>query len=167
MGAAAAVLKNRKKEAENSSTILVIRKEAGILVLILRFTLKTTVKKIMTSVTFSSLKWVMPFVWSSCPFKCTGTDEELSNITTTKVDSQFILDVNVIDGTMMAPSTAFTKIWWMRNGGTLVWPQGTQLVWIGGNMFRLGDSMLEEEISDARQGSGEAALQLLSWLAKK
>lgn len=52
-----------------------------------------------------------------------------------KLDSRFILDVNVIDGTMMAPSTAFTKIWRMRNSGTLVWPRGTQLVWIGGDSF--------------------------------
>ncbi|KAL3018659.1 hypothetical protein AAZX31_05G039900 [Glycine max] len=52
-----------------------------------------------------------------------------------KLDSRFILDVNVIDGTMMAPSTAFTKIWRMRNNGTIVWHKGTQLVWIGGDKF--------------------------------
>ncbi|XP_019463814.1 PREDICTED: protein NBR1 homolog isoform X2 [Lupinus angustifolius] len=52
-----------------------------------------------------------------------------------KLDSRFILDVNVIDGTMMAPSTAFTKIWRIRNNGNLVWPMGTQLVWIGGDNF--------------------------------
>lgn len=52
-----------------------------------------------------------------------------------KLDSRFILDVNVIDGTMMAPSTSFTKIWRMRNNGTIVWPKGCQLVWIGGDKF--------------------------------
>lgn len=52
-----------------------------------------------------------------------------------KLDSRFSLDVNVIDGTMMAPSTPFTKIWRMRNNGSLVWPRGTQLVWIGGDRF--------------------------------
>lgn len=52
-----------------------------------------------------------------------------------KLDSRFILDVNVMDGTMMAPFTPFTKIWRMRNNGTLVWPQGSQLVWIGGDRF--------------------------------
>lgn len=52
-----------------------------------------------------------------------------------KLDSRFILDVNIIDGTMMAPSTAFTKIWRMRNNGTSVWPKGTELVWIGGDEF--------------------------------
>lgn len=50
-----------------------------------------------------------------------------------KLDSRFIMDVNVIDGTLMAPSTHFTKIWRLRNSGTIVWPQGTKLVWIGGD----------------------------------
>ncbi|KAK3005675.1 hypothetical protein RJ639_016539 [Escallonia herrerae] len=50
-----------------------------------------------------------------------------------KLDSRFIEDVNVVDGTIMAPSTPFTKIWRMRNNGTIVWPKGTQLVWIGGD----------------------------------
>lgn len=40
-----------------------------------------------------------------------------------------------MDGTMMASSTPFTKIWRMRNNGGLVWPRGTQLVWIGGDKF--------------------------------
>ncbi|XP_052181629.1 protein JOKA2-like isoform X2 [Diospyros lotus] len=50
-----------------------------------------------------------------------------------KLDSRFILDVNVLDGTVMASSTPFRKIWRMRNNGNISWPQGTQLVWIGGD----------------------------------
>ncbi|KAL6579803.1 hypothetical protein OROMI_007827 [Orobanche minor] len=50
-----------------------------------------------------------------------------------KLDSRFIRDVNVFDGTVMAPLTPFTKIWRMRNNGTVVWPQNVQLVWIGGD----------------------------------
>ncbi|XP_051133498.1 protein JOKA2-like [Andrographis paniculata] len=50
-----------------------------------------------------------------------------------KLDSCFVQDVNVIDFTVMAPSTPFTKIWRMRNSGAFEWPQGTQLVWIGGD----------------------------------
>ncbi|GFP79882.1 next to brca1 gene 1 protein [Phtheirospermum japonicum] len=50
-----------------------------------------------------------------------------------KLDSRFIQDVNIFDGTVMAPITPFTKIWRMRNNGTVVWPQKTQLVWIGGD----------------------------------
>lgn len=58
-----------------------------------------------------------------------------------KLDSRFILDVNVMDGTIMGPSTPFTKIWRVRNNGSLVWPQGTQLVWIGGDMFSNASSV--------------------------
>ncbi|GMI75622.1 Arabidopsis thaliana next to BRCA1 gene 1, next to BRCA1 gene 1 [Hibiscus trionum] len=50
-----------------------------------------------------------------------------------KLESHFILDVNVLDGSVMAPSTPFTKIWRMRNNGTLPWYRGMQLVWIGGD----------------------------------
>lgn len=65
-----------------------------------------------------------------------------------KLDSRFILDVNVMDGTTMAPSTSFTKIWRMRNNGSLLWPKGTQLVWIGGDRFSDAIS-LEIEVSVA------------------
>ncbi|XP_024973427.1 protein NBR1 homolog [Cynara cardunculus var. scolymus] len=50
-----------------------------------------------------------------------------------KLDSCFVLDVNVYDGTIMAPSTTFTKIWRMRNNGDVIWPQGSQLLWTGGD----------------------------------
>ncbi|VVB15171.1 unnamed protein product [Arabis nemorensis] len=59
------------------------------------------------------------------PFRCTRP----------KLDSRFVLDVNVLDGTVVAPSAPFTKIWRMRNNGSLVWPHGTQIVWIGGDRF--------------------------------
>ncbi|XP_072979781.1 protein JOKA2 isoform X1 [Typha angustifolia] len=52
-----------------------------------------------------------------------------------KLESQFIQDVTILDGSLMAPSTLFTKIWRMRNNGTAQWPYGTQLVWIGGDEF--------------------------------
>lgn len=65
-----------------------------------------------------------------------------------RLDSRFILDVNVIDGTMMAPSTAFTKIWRMRNNGTLAWPKGTQLVWIGGDKLSESHSV-DLEVPDS------------------
>lgn len=63
----------------------------------------------------------------------TGNPVPLVNLV--KLDSRFILDVNVIDGTMMAPSTPFTKIWRMKNNGNVVWPAGTQLVWTDGDDF--------------------------------
>ncbi|XP_068664600.1 protein JOKA2 [Aristolochia californica] len=52
-----------------------------------------------------------------------------------KLESRFIQDVTVSDGTVIPPSTPFTKIWRMRNNGTMAWPILTQLVWIGGDRF--------------------------------
>ncbi|KAD4889030.1 hypothetical protein E3N88_21103 [Mikania micrantha] len=61
-----------------------------------------------------------------------------SKLPQSKLDSRFILDVNVLDGTIMAPLTAFTKIWRMRNNGSFIWPHGSHLQWIGGD--RLSNS---------------------------
>lgn len=54
----------------------------------------------------------------------------------TKLNSRFIEDLNVFDGTVMAPLTPFTKIWRMMNNGMVEWPQKTQLVWTGGDLWR-------------------------------
>ncbi|CAH8392694.1 unnamed protein product [Eruca vesicaria subsp. sativa] len=58
-------------------------------------------------------------------FKCTWP----------KLDSIFVLDVSVPDGTAVDPSAPFTKIWRMRNNGSVAWPRGTQIAWIGGYRF--------------------------------
>lgn len=52
-----------------------------------------------------------------------------------KLSSRFVVDVNVLDGTVMAPSTTFTKIWRLCNSGSLNWPRGSQLVWTDGAKF--------------------------------
>eukprot|EP00245_Coleochaete_scutata_P013534 TRINITY_DN553_c0_g1_i1.p1 TRINITY_DN553_c0_g1~~TRINITY_DN553_c0_g1_i1.p1 ORF type:complete len:900 (+),score=261.94 TRINITY_DN553_c0_g1_i1:206-2905(+) len=54
-----------------------------------------------------------------------------------KLDSRFVRDVSIFDGTELAPGTAFTKIWCLRNSGTIPWPQGTSLLHIGGD--KLGE----------------------------
>lgn len=65
-----------------------------------------------------------------------------------KLESRFIQDVTILDGTLIAPNTPFTKIWRMRNNGTLVWQRGTQLVWVGGDM--LGDRVsVELQVTNA------------------
>jgi next-to-BRCA1 protein 1 len=58
-----------------------------------------------------------------------------------KLESRFILDVTVLDGTLMSPSTPFTKIWRMHNNGSIIWPLGTQLIWVGGDQFALQTSV--------------------------
>jgi len=58
-----------------------------------------------------------------------------------KLESRFILDVTVTDGTLMPPSSPFTKIWRMHNNGSIIWPLGTQLIWVGGDQFALQTSV--------------------------
>ncbi|CAM6049485.1 unnamed protein product [Sphagnum compactum] len=50
-----------------------------------------------------------------------------------KLDARFVQDVTIFDGTELAPGTQFTKIWRLRNSGSLAWPQHTQLVHVGGD----------------------------------
>ncbi|PUZ47632.1 hypothetical protein GQ55_7G181900 [Panicum hallii var. hallii] len=53
-----------------------------------------------------------------------------------KTDCRFIKDVTIPDGTPMAPSIPFTKIWRMCNSGSTTWPYGIQLVWVGGDHLK-------------------------------
>lgn len=64
-----------------------------------------------------------------------------------QLDCCFIKDLTVPDGTVMAPSTPFRKIWCMRNSGSTAWPSGTQLTWIGGDQFAR-QSSVKLEISE-------------------
>ncbi|KAK1564592.1 hypothetical protein Q3G72_006580 [Acer saccharum] len=72
-----------------------------------------------------------------------------------KLDSSFISDVNVLDGTLMAPSTPFTKIWRMRNSGDIPWPRGAKLWWIGGDKFSDAFSVEIEIPTDGLPVNGE------------
>lgn len=56
-------------------------------------------------------------------------------------DCRFIKDVTVPDGTVMAPSTPFTKIWRIHNNGSSMWPYGTCLTWVGGHLFARNSSV--------------------------
>jgi next-to-BRCA1 protein 1 len=51
----------------------------------------------------------------------------------TKLDARFVQDVTIFDGTELAPGTSFTKIWRLRNSGSVSWPKDTQLVHVGGD----------------------------------
>ena len=51
-----------------------------------------------------------------------------------------------MDGTVMAPLTPFTKIWRLRNNGTLSWNRGLRFLWIDGDRFSASDSV-EIEVS--------------------
>lgn len=58
-----------------------------------------------------------------------------------KLDCRFVEDVTIFDGTQLAPGTEFTKIWRLRNNGTVPWPQHTQLVRVGGDDLGAGNAI--------------------------
>lgn len=58
-----------------------------------------------------------------------------------KVGARFIRDVTVFDGTEVSPSSKFTKIWRMRNEGAVPWPQGTRIVFCGGDRLAAAESV--------------------------
>lgn len=64
-----------------------------------------------------------------------------------ELDSSLVKDVNVADGSVLLPLTACTKIWRMRNTGTVAWPQKTRLAWGGG--YKLSNQLVELEIPAA------------------
>lgn len=46
---------------------------------------------------------------------------------------RFVTDVSIEDGTHVEPEQNFVKIWRMRNEGTAAWPEGTRLLFVGGD----------------------------------
>jgi hypothetical protein len=48
------------------------------------------------------------------------------------LNSCFIEDVNVPDGTVLVPQAQFLKIWKMSNNGSIAWPESTVLQFVGG-----------------------------------
>ncbi|XP_022923728.1 protein NBR1 homolog [Cucurbita moschata] len=75
-------------------------------------------------------------------------DALISSGKQTKLDSRFVDDINVLDGTVMPPCTPFTKIWRLHNSGSVNWPRGTQLVWTGGDKFSRSESVELEVPAD-------------------
>ncbi|KAK1258571.1 hypothetical protein QJS04_geneDACA014847 [Acorus gramineus] len=91
---------------------------------------------------------------STC-FSTMGNEADYFKIDKLKLESRFIQDVSVLDGTLMAPGSRFTKIWRMFNNGNVEWPSGTQLVWIGGDQFGDTGSVLLEISSNGFPIGGE------------
>lgn len=50
-----------------------------------------------------------------------------------KLDCAFITDVTIPDGTVLEPSTNFTKSWKIKNSGETAWPKGCSLQFVGGD----------------------------------
>lgn len=49
--------------------------------------------------------------------------------------SEFVDDVTVPDGSEFGPGEAFEKTWRFRNNGCLDWPEGTQMIFWGGDQM--------------------------------
>jgi hypothetical protein len=66
----------------------------------------------------------------------TGPTEEPPPPVTTEagctLDSQYVADVTVPDGTVMTPGAGFVKTWRVRNSGTCDWEAGFQLIFVSG-----------------------------------
>ncbi|MBN1977355.1 MAG: hypothetical protein JW918_08135 [Anaerolineae bacterium] len=48
------------------------------------------------------------------------------------LDSKYVMDVTIPDGTVMSPGAGFVKTWRVRNSGTCDWDAGFQLIFVGG-----------------------------------
>ncbi|KAL2634087.1 hypothetical protein R1flu_005566 [Riccia fluitans] len=66
-------------------------------------------------------------------FTARGRPEHLRIHAGGKLDARFVQDVTIFDGTELSPLAKFTKIWRLRNSGTLSWPLDTKLVHVGGD----------------------------------
>lgn len=52
-----------------------------------------------------------------------------------KLAARFIRELSIFDGTQMAPATKFTKIWRLKNVGECPWPEGTRILFVGGDQM--------------------------------
>ena len=95
-----------------------------------------------------STSWGPYGLKSECPFSGQEIAHSAPKEPRKKLDSRFVKDVTIFDGTELLPRTKFTKIWRMRNSGNLPWPQGTQLTHIGGDTLSSIESV-NLEVSEA------------------
>jgi len=86
--------------------------------------------------------WTAPHGWGGPPHAnrgppmCGGTGMGGNgNSNGNRLAARFVRDVSIFDGTQMAPSTCFTKIWRIKNSGELPWPPGTRMLFVGGDQM--------------------------------
>jgi|GEM_PF-2942158 len=53
--------------------------------------------------------------------------EPTATLMTGVLDSRYVRDLSIPDGTVMTPGQAFIKSWEIENSGEVPWPQGTEL----------------------------------------
>jgi len=55
--------------------------------------------------------------------------------------ARFVEDVTVADGTVFSPDESFLKVWRLRNTGESSWPEGTKLIFVGGDLLGAPESI--------------------------
>jgi len=53
--------------------------------------------------------------------------------------SRFVSDITIEDGTHTNPEQPFVKMWRMRNEGSVAWPEGARLIYVGGDKLSITD----------------------------
>jgi hypothetical protein len=67
------------------------------------------------------------------------------------LDSQYVTDVTIPDGTVMTLGAGFVKTWRVRNSGTCDWDAGFQLVFVSGNQMNGPASVLLPAVAAGSQ----------------
>jgi len=79
---------------------------------------------------------------SRCPYLARQQQEQQpSQNAQQRYWSRFIQDVTVQDGTQFLPGALFRKVWRLKNNGCVAWPEGTSLVFVGGDVLSSEDSV--------------------------
>lgn len=62
--------------------------------------------------------------------------------------AKYVTDVTIPDDSVLAPETAFTKTWRVRNTGSCAWEAGTQLVFVSGEAMS-GPAAVDAPVAEA------------------
>jgi hypothetical protein len=74
------------------------------------------------------------------------------------LDSQYVADVTIPDGTVMSPGAAFVKTWRVRNSGTCDWEAGYELVFVSGDQMGGPASVLLPAVTAGGEADVSASL---------
>jgi len=67
------------------------------------------------------------------------------------LDSQYVADVTIPDGTIMSLGAGFVKTWRVRNSGTCDWDAGFQLIFVSGDQMNGPSSVLLPAVAAGSQ----------------
>jgi len=71
--------------------------------------------------------------------KCHGKEGFKCRKSQSQLDAEFGQDVNYPDGSIIPSATTITKVWRMKNTGSVTWPEGSKVIFLRGNRELLGE----------------------------